>query len=155
MVQTHPWLGVGFAHYGIVRNTPEYRRLAVFAELNDVPGLGMLQYLAETGIPITLFLLVLLFTPFILLRKTTHLRRATALGLLQPCVHLLGAQLNLTYPWVVSAFALGLTSWTIRAEEQLESDITAPTAALLPRAVALPLSAPASDSAAAVNPERE
>ncbi len=139
MVAAHPWLGVGFAHYGLVRNTPEYRRLAAFVEINDVPGLGILQYLAETGIPITLFLLFVLFVPFALLRRTTHLRRATALGLMQPVAHLMGAQLNLTYPWVVSAFALGLTSWTIRAEEQLEAAADAPTAALLPAAVTLPL----------------
>lgn len=122
MVQLHPWFGVGFAHYGLVRDSPAYRGLSVFVDINDVPGLGMLQYLAELGFPITIFLTVLLCTPFVLLRRTTHLRRATALGLIQPVVHLLGAQLNLTYPWVVSAFAIGLTSWTIRAEEQLDAD---------------------------------
>ncbi|MES2391442.1 MAG: hypothetical protein V4555_07365, partial [Acidobacteriota bacterium] len=31
------------------------------------------------------------------------------LALLQPLVHLFGAQLNLTYPWVTTAFALALT----------------------------------------------
>ena len=30
------------------------------------------------------------------------------LALLQPMVHLFGAQLNLTYPWVVTAMALGI-----------------------------------------------
>ena len=139
MVKAHPWLGVGFGHYGLVRNTPEYRRLSVFVAINDSTGLGFLQYMAETGIPITLFLVALTFMPFVWLRKTTHLRRATALGLMQPVAHLMGAQINLTYPWVMSAFAIGLTSWTIRAEEQLEAEATMPTAALAPDSVALPL----------------
>ncbi len=142
MVQAHPWLGVGFAHYGLVRNTPQYRRLSAFIDINDVPGLGVLQYLAETGIPITMYLMVLLFVPFVLLRKTTHLPRATAIGLMQPVAHIMGAQINLTYPWVMSAFAIGLTSWTIRAEEQLEAEATVPTASLVPPAVSLPVAGP-------------
>ncbi len=139
MVAAHPWLGVGFAHYGLVRNTPQYRRLSAFIAINDTTGLGILAYLAETGIPITAYLVVLLFVPFVLLRKTTHLWRATSLGLMQPVAHIMGAQLNLTYPWVMSAFAIGLTSWTIASEEQLEAEETVPTASLVPMAVALPL----------------
>ena len=137
MIAMHPWFGVGFAHYGIVRNTPAYRGLSAFVSINDVPGLGMLQYLAELGFPITILLTFLLFAPFTLLRSTTHLRRATALGLIQPTVHFLGAQLNLTYPWVLSAFAIGLTSWTIRSEEQLDADTTAPILPALPAAIPL------------------
>lgn len=137
MVIAHPWFGVGFAHYGLVRNTPQYRGLSVFVKIIDNTGLGILQYLAELGIPVTAYLMLLLFTPFILLRRTTHLRRATAIGLMHPVVLMLGGQLNLTYPWVMSAFAIGLTSWTVPAEEQLASDEDTPTAPPLPPAIPL------------------
>lgn len=143
MIQAHPWFGVGFAHYGLVRNTPEYRGLSAYFKLIDQSGLGLLQYIAEVGIPLSIYLVLLLCTPFTLLRRTTHLRRATAIGLLQPVVHVFGAQLNLTYPWIMSAFAIGLTSWTIPAEEQLEADALAPAAPSFPPAAsAVPLVPP-------------
>lgn len=150
MIQVHPWVGVGFAHYGLVRNTPAYRGLSVYVDVNDNTGLGILQYIAELGIPVSIYLLLLLFNPFVLLRRTTHLRRATAIGLMHPIVLMLGGQLNLTYPWVMSAFAIGLTSWTIPAEEQLEADATQPVAATQPSAPlppALPLLPPSASEA--------
>ena len=149
MVAMHPWFGVGFAHYGLVRNTPQYRGLSIFVKVIDNTGLGIFQYLAELGIPITLYLSVLLFIPFILLRRTTHLRRATAIGLMHPVVLMFGGQLNLTYPWIMSAFAIGLTSWTIPAEEQLEADKTVSTALPLPPAIPLLPPLPAHHESAA------
>jgi hypothetical protein len=108
MIAAHPITGVGWGNYGILRNAPEYRGAAVFTEDADDPGLGIFGLAAEMGLPLLGGLLFLLFLPFFYLR---HLRTPiwlSNLALVQPIVHLYGAQLNLTYPWIVTAFALGL-----------------------------------------------
>jgi hypothetical protein len=62
----------------------------------------------ELGIPLILYLASCLLLPFIYLRRIKSPLYLTNLALLQPLVHLFGGQLNLTYPWIVTAFALGL-----------------------------------------------
>lgn len=108
MIAAHPLSGVGWGNYGLLRNLPEYRGAAAFAFGNDQPALGLLGDAAEFGIPLDLFLIVLLFVPFLYLRRIRAPSYLTNVALLQPFVHLFGAQLNLTYPWVVTAFALGI-----------------------------------------------
>jgi len=108
MIAQHPWLGVGWGNYGLVRNAPEYRGDSVWVSVNDLPSLGLYGLAAEIGIPLTLFLIYLLFLPAAAVRRLTTWRIVANLALLQPIVHLFGAQLNLTYPWIVSAFALGI-----------------------------------------------
>lgn len=108
MIAAHPYSGVGWGNYGLLRNTPEYRGAGAFSWENDQPGLGLIGYAAELGVPLTLYLSVLLLIPsFYLLRRKAPAYLVN-LALLQPLVHLFGAQLNLTYPWVVTSFALGL-----------------------------------------------
>jgi hypothetical protein len=108
MIHQHPLAGVGWGNYGLVRNAPEYRGAAVFTQDADDPGLGMFGLAAELGLPLTAFLLSLMLVPFIFLRRLRAPTWMANLALLQPIVHLYGAQLNLTYPWIMSAFALGL-----------------------------------------------
>jgi len=108
MVEQHPLVGIGWGNYGLLRNAPEYRGAAVFAEIDDDPGLGIAGMSADLGLPLTFYLVICLFLPFIYLRKWKAPAYLTNLALLQPLVHLFGAQLNVTYPWIVTAFALGL-----------------------------------------------
>lgn len=108
MVEAHPVVGVGWGNYGLVRDAPEYRGAAAFAPANDDPGLGIAGMTAELGLPLTFYLVICLILPFIYLRRMRSPVYLTNLALLQPIVHLFGGQLNLTYPWVVTAFALGL-----------------------------------------------
>lgn len=108
MVFEHPLIGVGWGNYGLVRNAPEYRGAAAFAELNDEPGLGIAGMTGELGLPLFFYLVICLVLPFLYLRKIKAPLYLTNLALLQPIVHLFGGQLNLTYPWIVTAFALGL-----------------------------------------------
>lgn len=108
MVSAHPLTGIGWGNYGLLRNAPEYRGAAAFARLNDEPGLGIAGMTADLGIPLVLYLAAGLLLPFIFLRRIKAPSYLTNLALLQPVVHLFGAQLNLTYPWIVTAFALGL-----------------------------------------------
>jgi hypothetical protein len=114
IVREHPLVGVGWGNYGLVRNAPEYRGAAAFAHLSyDEPGLGLVGLTADLGIPLVLCLAGCLFLPFIYLRRIKAPVYLANLALLQPIVHLFGGQLNLTYPWIVTAFALGLGySWT-------------------------------------------
>ena len=108
MIAAHPLSGVGWGNYGFLRNLPEYRGASAFAFDIDAPALGLLGSAAEFGIPLDLFLIFLLFLPFLYLRRLRCPAYLTNLALLQPLVHLFGGQLNLTYPWIVTAFALGL-----------------------------------------------
>lgn len=108
MVAEHPLVGVGWGNYGLVRNAPEYRGAAAFVHEGDDPGLGIAGMAAELGLPLVLYLGGCLILPFIYLRRMKSPLYLTNLALLQPIVHLFGAQLNVTYPWIVTAFALGL-----------------------------------------------
>jgi hypothetical protein len=57
---------------------------------------------------LTVFLLICLMVPFVYLHRLGAPLYIKNLALLQPIVHAFGGQLNLTYPWVATAFALAL-----------------------------------------------
>jgi hypothetical protein len=108
MIEVHPWAGIGWGNYGIVRNNPAYRGASAWATIADEPGLGILGTAAEMGLPLTVFLLICLMVPFVYLHRLGAPLYIKNLALLQPIVHAFGGQLNLTYPWVATAFALAL-----------------------------------------------
>lgn len=107
MIAAHPWTGIGLGNYGILRNDPQYRGGAAWGE-PDEPGLGILGLAAETGVPLLLLLMICLTLPYFWLRRMRVPEYIANLALLQPVAHIFGAQLNLTYPWIVTAFALGV-----------------------------------------------
>lgn len=107
MIAAHPLTGVGWGNYGILRNDPEYRGAAAWGE-PDEPGMGVLALAAEIGLPLLAVLLLYLFLPYFWLRRLHVPEYIANLALLQPIAHIFGAQLNLTYPWIVTAFALGV-----------------------------------------------
>lgn len=107
MIAAHPLTGIGWGNYGILRNDPQYRGAAAWGD-PDEPGLGILGVAAETGLPLLTLLLLCLVLPYIWLRRLRVPECVANLALLQPVAHLFGAQLNLTYPWIVTAFALGV-----------------------------------------------
>ncbi len=108
MIAAHPWSGIGLGNYGTLRNAPEYRGAAVWAQTADDPGLGIVSYAADLGLPLLTYTFFCLLMPFFLLRRLKAPAYLINLALLQPLVHLFGGQFNLTYPWVVSALALGI-----------------------------------------------
>jgi hypothetical protein len=108
MIRTHPLLGVGWGNYAIVRNDPEYRGGSAWADIYDSPGLGLLGTAAELGIPLTLLLVTVFFYPYFYLRRMGAPLVVRNLALMQPVIHIFGGQLNLTHPWLLTAFALGL-----------------------------------------------
>lgn len=122
MIAAHPWTGVGLGNYGILRNDPLYRGAAAWGEPDD-PGLGILGVAAETGLPLLLLLGICLFLPYYWLRRIGTPPYVANLALLQPIAHAFGAQLNLTYPWIVTAFALGL-GYALRTRPIPQTDST-------------------------------
>jgi hypothetical protein len=118
MITVHPLIGIGWGNYPLVRNSPEYRGGARWVDYADDPSLGILGTTADFGIPLTLFLIGITFYPYFYLRRRGAPLAIKNLALLQPVVHLCGSQLNLTYPWLVTAFALGLGYYYGRGELQ-------------------------------------
>jgi hypothetical protein len=108
MIGAHPLTGIGWGNYGILRNAPEYRGASIWVNKGDDPGLGLLGTAAEIGLPLLFYLLACLALPYIYLRRIKAPLYLTNLALLQPIAHVCGAQLNLTYPWIVTAFAIGV-----------------------------------------------
>ncbi len=108
MIAAHPYTGIGWGNYGVLRNDPDYRGASVWSDVADNPGLGILGYAAEFGLPLLASLLLLLILPYLLLRRLRAPVWLTNLALMSPLAHMFGAQLNVTYPWIVTAFALAL-----------------------------------------------
>jgi hypothetical protein len=108
MILQRPFLGVGLGNYSLTRNDPNYSRGIPAVEYWDLPGLGLLGYLAELGIPLTLYLIYLLCRPLIF--GFTGKANAYVLTLLcfQLIDHLMGVQLTFIYPWIITAIALGI-----------------------------------------------
>ena len=108
MIAAHPLTGIGWGNYGILRNSPEYRGASQFVPLADEPGLGLLGTAADLGLRLIALLLICLFLPAGYLRRRRVPFYALSVALWQPIVHIFGGQLNLTYPWIATALALGL-----------------------------------------------
>lgn len=110
MIATHPLTGIGFGNYPLMRNDPDYLDgLPAITEVEDLPGLGLLGVAAEIGVPATLWLIVLLFIPYLRNRKNGAV--VACASLFQPMAHIFGMQITFFLPWFVTACALGTTFW--------------------------------------------
>ena len=69
MISAHPILGIGIGNYSLMRNDPDYLKGLPFVDDWDLPGLGLISDAAELGVPLTLFLAVLLLYPLRQARK--------------------------------------------------------------------------------------
>lgn len=108
IVEAHPVLGVGIGNYGLVRNDPTILIGLPRTENWDLHGLGLLGYLAELGIPLTLFVLYIYAYPFLhALRQRGWIFMLSAYPMLAA---LFGVQLNFAYPWVVMGISLAALS---------------------------------------------
>jgi hypothetical protein len=109
MIAAHPLLGIGWGNYPLVRDNREYRRGTAFAlNLTDAPGLGLIDYIVELGIPLWLYLTWVELKPVLMLHRRSADVWLVSLALMQPISNWAGSHLNLTHPWVVLSFALGL-----------------------------------------------
>jgi hypothetical protein len=109
MIAARPLRGIGWGNYPMVRDDPEYRRGTAFSIVNqDAPGLGPIDYIVELGIPLWLYMTWISIKPVIYLRRAGASAWLFSLAMMQPISNWFGAHLNLTYPWVVVGFALGM-----------------------------------------------
>jgi hypothetical protein len=108
MIAAHPFTGIGWGNYGNLRNDPQYRGASQFVPESDDPGLGLLGTAADLGLPLITFLVCCIFVPVFYVRRRGVPLYVFNMVLWQPIVHIFGAQLNLTYPWITTALALGL-----------------------------------------------
>jgi hypothetical protein len=110
MISAHPVTGIGLGNYPLMRNDPHYLGiLPAIPEIEDMAGIGIPGIAAEIGIPATLWLLVLLFIPYRVCRKSASILAVAAV--FQPLAHTFAVQLTFFYPWFVSACALAALSY--------------------------------------------
>jgi hypothetical protein len=109
MVEHHPITGVGIGNYSLQRNNPLYLGPLPTSVSWDLPGLGLLGYTAELGIPLLLYLCWLLWRPVALSRRAGAPAIVVLLGAYQLFAHIMGVQPTFVYPWIVSGLALGYT----------------------------------------------
>ncbi|HWQ53423.1 MAG TPA: O-antigen ligase family protein [Bryobacteraceae bacterium] len=108
IISAHPLLGIGVGNYSLMRNDPDYLQGLPPVDEWDLAGMGLLGSAAEFGIPLTLFLFVLLVQPLLhTQRRKAPLILTLAAGF-QPIAFLLGVNLNFFYPWLVAALVLSL-----------------------------------------------
>ncbi len=106
MIAAHPVLGIGLGNYSLMRNDPDYLKGLPAVDDWDLPGLGLISDAAELGIPLTLFLILLVIRPFGHARHRRALTIVLVTAAFQPIALFLGVNVNFFYPWLVSAFVL-------------------------------------------------
>lgn len=107
MVAHHPVAGVGIGNYSLQRNNPAFLGSLPPSLGWDLPGLGLIGYAAELGIPLLLFLYWLLWRPVSIARRVHASPIVISLAAYQTFAHTLGVQPTFVYPWIVSGIALG------------------------------------------------
>ena len=109
MIEAHPFLGIGWGNYPLVRDDPQYRRGTAFSLASiDSPSLGPIDYIVELGFPLWVYMTWIAIKPVYLLRRHGSNIWLIGLAMMQPLSNWFGAHLNLTYPWVVVGLALGM-----------------------------------------------
>ena len=106
MIGSHPILGIGIGNYSLMRNDPDYLKGLPSVNDWDLPGLGLISDAAELGVPLTVFLIILLLRPFRRARKKKAPGAFIAAAAFQPIALLFGVNLNFFYPWLMTAFLL-------------------------------------------------
>lgn len=116
MIAAHPATGIGLGNYPILFNDPHYLQGLPYTGNWEAPGLGIVGYVAELGIPLFLYLLVILCSPFWLAYRRKSAPIILILTAVQPLVHIFGVQLNFYYPWICSGIALGFVNFKMPAK---------------------------------------
>jgi hypothetical protein len=112
MIAAHPITGIGIGNYPLMRNDPRYLGpLPSIRYLEDEPGLGVLGYASELGLPVTACLIILLFVPYGICMKSATI--VVLASLVQVVSQLLGVQPTFFYPWFVSASAIAASRFQI------------------------------------------
>ncbi len=109
MIEAHPWLGIGWGNYPLVRDDPQYRRGTAFSLASlDSPSLGPIDYIVDLGFPLFLYLTWAELKPLYLLWRHRADIWILNMAAMQILANWFGAHLNITYQWVVVGLALGM-----------------------------------------------
>jgi hypothetical protein len=106
MIEEHPVAGIGIGNYSLMRNDPQYLQGLPAVTEWDLPGLGLAGSSAELGIPLTVFLLAVLFKPLWQARRAGSHAAVLLAASFQPIATLAGVNLNFFYPWLITGLAL-------------------------------------------------
>jgi hypothetical protein len=107
MISAHPITGIGLGNFSLLRNSPDYLQGLPTRDNWELPGIGLIAYVAELGIPLFLYLMFLLCLPAWMTRHRVSVF-AFILAAYQPIAHIFGVQLNFYYPWICTGFALSI-----------------------------------------------
>lgn len=123
MVEKHPLTGVGIGNYSVLRNSPEYAPEFPPAPGWDEPGLGFLGYAAELGLPLLVWLMLLVWAPVRIARRAGERETAVLIACAFPFfADVFGTPITFYYPYLVSALALG---YVLRARVVFDSETEA------------------------------
>lgn len=113
MLMAHPITGIGLGNYPLLFNDPHYLQGLTPTNSWELPGMGLLEYVAELGLPLFLYLFVLLLIPAWMASRNKSLPIVMIFAGIQPLVHIFGTQLNFYYPWICSGLALSFLDYRI------------------------------------------
>jgi hypothetical protein len=108
MVAMHPLAGIGIGHYGLMRGNPAVGIPAAQDDIWDLSGLGIFTYTAELGMPLFLYLYLLVWWPWHLCKQTWLPASVMTLAGFQLAAQSIEIQPTFIYPWLVSAMTMGL-----------------------------------------------
>ena len=104
-----------------MRDDPQYRRgTPVIEPPLDSPSLGPVDYIVDLGFPLFFYFTWAELAPAVALVRRGEKAGILCLVLMQPVANWFGAHLNLTYPWVVAAIALGIAYGRQQRREDAE-----------------------------------
>lgn len=103
MIKNHFWLGIGLGNYPIVRNNPIY--LQSFPQVfgADYSGLGILEVIAEVGVPLGILFIFILFIPMKLIKRRKLPFFLVPLASFQVLISITGTQITFMYPYIITS----------------------------------------------------
>ena len=115
VVEAHPITGVGLGNYSLVRNDPRYLGALPETDGWDLPGLGLVGYAADLGLPLLGYLIWLIWRPVSIAVRRKAPNWVVLLSAYQFFAQLFGVQITFFYPWFVTAVALG---YSLQADQR-------------------------------------
>ena len=107
MIADRPIFGVGFGNYPVERNNSVYSWPLPPSSVWDSGGLGLLDSVAELGIPLFLWFVVLVWKPVRMARREFSPEIVVTLASCQFWLLVFGASITFLYPYLTTALALG------------------------------------------------
>ena len=122
MIAHRPLVGIGLGNYPLTRNVEPYRGHLPLAVYWDDPGLGLIGYMAEVGVPAWILVFVLCCTPAIISHRRRPTQWTKMMAVAPVALFLCGTQITFMYPWIIGAAAIGLSEAEEKRAQFVASD---------------------------------